>query len=60
MAGSFYGFRQFSLMTGAGSGSFFRPDFGQARNQPFQKVGILKVNFFDIALTEITRHVCLI
>jgi hypothetical protein len=44
-------------MTGADSGSFFSLDFAQTGKKPFQKLGVLEINFLDIALTKITRHI---
>lgn len=57
MSGSFYCFGEFALMLGANARSFSRPDFSQAGNKPFQKVSIFEINFFDVALTKITRHI---
>jgi len=47
-------------MAGASSGSSFCSDFRKTGNKPFEKVSILKINFFDVALTKITRHARLI
>jgi hypothetical protein len=56
MARSLYGFGQFSLMTGAHSGSFFCSNFGQTGNKPFQKVRIFKIYFLYITLAKMTSH----
>jgi hypothetical protein len=43
-------------MTGTGPGSFFWFNFSRARDKILQKLGVFKINFFDIALTKMAAH----
>jgi hypothetical protein len=56
MPGPLYGPGQFSLMTGADSGSFFCPDFVESGYESPEQLRVFIVDFSDVALTKITRH----